>query len=87
MRDIDQSKEETEREIQIEEINLIDFTEMVEEHRININKGTETPREIDKEIGHDYGKDEKQIKQGVRKKNHKEDTEINKKKGTKNNRR
>ena len=62
----------------------MDFTEIVVEQHIDINEGTETPREIVKEIGngndYEYGKDGKQIRQDVRKKNHKEDTEINKEK-------
>ena len=83
LRETYQLNEGREREIQIEEINLMDFTEIVVEQHIDINKGTETPREIEKEIGsrndYEYGKDGKQMGQGVRKKNHK-GTEINKEK-------
>ena len=74
LRETDQLKKGREREIQIDEINLMDFSEIVEEQHIglDINKGTETPREIEKEIGsrndYEYGKDGKQMGQGERKK-------------------
>ena len=51
LRETDQLKEGREREIQIDEIHLMDFSEIVEEQHIDINKGTEIPREIEKEIG------------------------------------
>ena len=59
----------------------MDFTEIGVEQHIDINKGTETPREVEKVIGsrneYEYGKDGKQMGQGARKKNHKEETEMN----------
>ena len=81
MRETDKLNEGREREFQLDEINLMDFTEIGVEQHIDINKGTETPREVEKVIGsrneYKYGKDGKQIGQGERKKNRKEETEMN----------
>ena len=48
------------------------FTEIDLEQNIDINKGTETPRDVEKVIGsrneYEYGKEGKQIGQGERKK-------------------
>ena len=81
LRETDQLNEGREREIQLDEINLMDFTEIgVEQHK-DMNKGTETPREVEKVTGsrneYEYGKDGKQMGQGARKKNHEEETEMN----------
>ena len=81
MRETDQLKEGREREIQLDEINLMDFTEIGVEQHIDTNKGTETPRQVEQVIGsrneYEYGKDGKQIGQGARKKNRREETEMN----------
>ena len=51
LRETDQFNEGREREFQVDEINLMDFTEIGVEKNIDINKGTETPRDVEKVIG------------------------------------
>ena len=81
LRETDQLKEGREREIQLDEINLMDFTEIGVEQHIDINKETKTPGEVETVIGsrneYEYGTDGKQIGQGARKKNRREETEMN----------
>ena len=59
----------------------MEFTEIGVEQYIDINKGTETPRVVEKGMGskneYGYGKDWEQIGQGARKKNSKEETKMN----------
>ena len=81
LRETDQFNEGREKEFLVDEINLMEFTEIGVEQYIDINKGTETPRVVEKGLGsnneYEYGKEGEQIGHGARNKNSKEETKRN----------
>ena len=81
LRDTDQFSEGREKEFLVDEINLMEFTEIGVEQYIDINKGTQTPMVVEKGMGsnneYEYGTEGEQIGHGVRNKNSKEETKRN----------